>query len=195
MFAIRSSFVETLSELDVSVIFLSNGSVTRHLLPSVGSLGLLSLLHWFYEVLRLPNARLALLRLSLGSAVPSLAATETSESPRFLGDLRAHALTENPGGPVLRLTDEDAVAWGVAVSGFRRCLIPSLGHCLSASRRSVVAFHHLEGFGSRDVHISGLDITACSLAVYASQLSFPVSQSYGHARLASSWWSALSGWD
>ena len=75
----------------------------------------------------------------------------------------------------MRLTVEDAVAWGVAVAAFRRCLIPSLGHCLSASRCSVVAFHHLEGFGSRDVHISGLDVTACSLAVYAAFLpGFPV---------------------
>jgi hypothetical protein len=32
-----------------------------------------------------------------------------------------------------------------------------------------------------------------TLAVYASQLSFPLSRSYGHARLASGWWPAFTG--
>jgi len=71
--------------------------MTRHLLPSAGSLGWLSLLQRYYEVLRLPAARSASLRFALlrGTAAD---ATETSGSPRFLGDPCAHALLSDPGG-------------------------------------------------------------------------------------------------
>ncbi len=89
-----------LFELDVSFIILSNGSVTRHPLPSAGSLGQLSLLHRYNGVLRLPNVLPASRRLSLRYAVPPLFATEASGYPRFLGDLRAHALLTDPGESV-----------------------------------------------------------------------------------------------
>jgi hypothetical protein len=92
---------------------------------------------------------------------------------------------------------------GVAVSdGFRldaaascQCLNPHHGHFLAASWRSVVAFRAANCVGSHNPSITGLNHTACSLVVYASQLSFLASQSYGHARLTSSWWSTLAGWD
>jgi hypothetical protein len=60
--AIRCSFVETESELDVSGIFPSNGSVSRRLLPSAGSLGSVPPLHQYYEALRLLSVRPGTLR-------------------------------------------------------------------------------------------------------------------------------------
>jgi len=87
---------------------------------------------------------------------------------------------------------------GVAVAGsFRpcRCLNPLLGRGLSASWRTGAAFRRNKDVGSHIVLISGLHHTACSLAVYASQLSFTPRGSYGHARLASGWWSTFAGRD
>jgi hypothetical protein len=43
------------------------------------------------------------------------------------------------------------------------------------------------------ISLSKLNHAALVLDVYASQLSFPLSRSYGHARLASSWWPAFTG--
>ncbi len=43
------------------------------------------------------------------------------------------------------------------------------------------------------ISLSKLNHAAHGLAVYASQLSFPLSRSYGHARLASGWWPAFTG--
>ena len=54
-----------------------------------------------------------------------------------------------------------------------------------------VAFRNFNGVGSRDTVISGLNHTAHSLAVYASQGGLP----HRHARLASGWLANLSGWD
>jgi hypothetical protein len=43
------------------------------------------------------------------------------------------------------------------------------------------------------ISLSKLNHAALVLAVYASQLSFPLSRSYGHARLASGWWPTFTG--
>jgi len=118
-----------------------------------------------------------------------------SDLPGSWGTFCAHALTENPGGSALRLTlrmpslGESLLPTSSVPHSSLRSLslrLAALGCCLSPIR----------GFRLPQLRIiSGLNVTACSLAVYASQLSFPVSQSYGHARLASGWWSALSGRD
>ena len=63
------SLVETVSELGVSVIFPSSGSVARRPLPSTGSLGSVPPLPRYYEALRLPAVRPAALRF-LRLAVP-----------------------------------------------------------------------------------------------------------------------------
>src|SRR5882724_3683670 len=68
-FAIRSSFVQTVVEPDVSSIFPSSGSVSRHPLPSTGSLGSVPPLRRYYGNARTPGhpSRLA--------SFPSLGAT------------------------------------------------------------------------------------------------------------------------
>src|ERR1700734_4127209 len=94
-FAIRSSRVETVLELGVSVIFLSNGSVIRrrpllHGVPRVGSPAS-SLL------LRRSDFPAPLLRsLALRSAVPQHIAAEASGSLRFLGNPLRHAVLYDP---------------------------------------------------------------------------------------------------
>src|SRR5438105_18096 len=95
--AIRSSFVEMFREPGVSFIFPSNGSVSRHPLPSTGSLGSVPPLLGYYEMLGRPKP-VPLRFVSLRSAVPPSRA-EVLGPPRFLGDLREHALFYDPGGP------------------------------------------------------------------------------------------------
>src|SRR6266851_7190362 len=70
-FAIRSSFVDTVVELDVSAIFPSNVPASRCSLPSTGSLGLVPPLRQYCKALRLPAAPPASLRF-LRFAVPPL---------------------------------------------------------------------------------------------------------------------------
>jgi len=43
------------------------------------------------------------------------------------------------------------------------------------------------------INLSKLHHVALALAVYASQLSFPLPRSYSHARLASGWWPTSTG--
>ena len=63
----------------------------------------------------------------------------------------------------------------------------TIGRSALPLRRSNVAFRYFEAVGPRDTLVSGLNHTARTLAVYASQ---PRSAD-GHARLASGWWSSL----
>jgi len=53
------------------------------------------------------------------------------------------------------------------------------------------AFRHLYGVGPHGADISGLNHTACTLAVYASQITV----TRIHARLASGWWPTFARWD
>src|SRR5262245_21891374 len=55
--AIRSIFVETVVGLEFPFIFPSNGSVPRQPLPSSGSVGRLSPIRRYYELLRLLGTR------------------------------------------------------------------------------------------------------------------------------------------
>src|SRR5512142_983771 len=91
---------------------------------------------------------------------------------------------------------------GVAVSdGFHldaascRCLNPHLGHL---SRRLVALGCCLPRIQMRRLS-QCLTFGAQSHGLFTRCLrfaaSFLVAQSYGHARLASRWWSALAGWD
>ena len=83
-----------LVELGVSGIVLSIGSAARHPLPSTGSLESVPLLRRYYEMLRLPVARLASLRVSIGNT----AFAEVAGSPRFLENPLVRALLFDPGG-------------------------------------------------------------------------------------------------
>ena len=78
--------------------------------------------------------------------------------------LREHALLFDPGGP------------------------DASGHCDTSD----VAFRAVDDVGSAIGHISRLNHTACSLAVYASRLGLLRSH---HARLASRWRPTLAGQD
>ena len=63
---------------------------------------------------------------------------------------------------------------------------------LSATLQRVdAAFRLYESVGSHVEVISGLNHTACTLAVYAPQRELP----HHHVRLASGWWPALAGRD
>jgi hypothetical protein len=84
---------------------------------------------------------------------------EDGGPPRFLGDLRERALLSDPGGIA----------------------------CARPWRRRDAAFRHFHNVGSRELTLSGLNHTARSLAVYASQPGSP----RHHARLAPGCWPAL----
>lgn len=113
-----------LSELDVSFIFSSNGSISRPPLPSTGSLGSVPPLRRYYERLGLlcalptslrflrsavPSLRpcslqragtlLSLTRVSFSGSLFPLFRTEALRSPTFLGNLRVRALLYDPGEP------------------------------------------------------------------------------------------------
>lgn len=126
------------TELGVSIIVPSNGSIVRHPLPSTGSRGLVPRLPRYYEMLRLLLAHPALL---CGPRVGGTAVAEARRPPRFLENPLERALLYDPGGT-------------------------ALGSACSVKRDG--AFRGSEGVGSHDSHISGLNHTARSFAVYAS---------------------------
>ena len=170
------------------------GSVTRHL-ASLRRIprGSVLRLHRYYQGAPTPAARPAPLpfvrqavprttarreaagsccfRLLVGAAAGAsirrlrLALVETcgfSQVPRQ--PLCEHALLFDPGGP------------------------DASGHCDTPD----VAFRSVDDVGSAIGHISRLNHTACSLAVYASRLGLLRSH---HARLASRWRPTLAGQD
>lgn len=86
--------------------------------------------------------------------------------------------------------------WASQVPGEPQCVHALLfdpGEMVSArpTQHHHAAFRRLEIVGSRGAVISGLNHTACTLAVYASQRRLPVH----HARLASGRWPTFTGWD
>ncbi len=105
-------------ELDVSLIFPSNESVTRQHLSSTGSLGRLSPLRRYYWLLRLPTAHPASLWSPLGSAVPRA----TSSSPRRSAHpARAWGLFFRCPGRSFRRRSDLPGSWGVLL-----CVCPAL---------------------------------------------------------------------
>src|SRR5690242_1843851 len=87
---------------------------------------------------------------------------------------------------------------GVAVcrqlSPSRRCLSPHHPSRFSPPRGASVPPALVEQRRlPTTISLSKLNHAALVLAVYASQLSFPLSRSYGHARLASGWWPTFTG--
>ncbi len=154
--------------------FSPNGPVVRHSLPSTGSLGHFPCFNGYYEGLGLLAARPASLR------IPSNGSTFLAK-----GD---DGISQVPGGPWraclahrprwVRCIQSDHSGWP-SYPLLQRCCLPLW----------------VDGVGTHRHFLSGLNHTAPTLAVYASQLSFPLSQSYGHARLASGWWSTLAGRD
>src|SRR5882724_8147046 len=186
-FAIRSSFVQTVVEPDVSSIFPSSGSVSRHPLPSTGSLGSVPPLRRYYGNARTPGhpSRLA--------SFPSLGATTVRPllsplPPAWGATLQGRGLSR--GSPSRSVGGN---GWASQVPGgpSRACpaLRPRRDRHAKPLRRVDVAFRN---FGTRrlpPLSISGLNHTACALAVYASQPGSPLD----HARLASGWGLALAG--
>src|SRR5712664_2030118 len=186
-FAIRSSFVQTVVEPDVSSIFPSSGSVSRHPLPSTGSLGSVPPLRRYYGNARTPGhpSRLA--------SFPSFGATTVRPllsplPPAWGATLQGRGLSR--GSPSRSVGGN---GWASQVPGgpLRACpaLRPRRDRHAKPLRRVDVAFRN---FGPRrlpPLSISGLNHTACALAVYASQPGSPLD----HARLASGWGLALAG--
>ena len=186
-FAIRSSFVDTVMEPDVSAIFPSNVPVFRCSLPSTGSLGLVPPLLRYCEALRLPAAPPALLRF-LRSAVPPLhlglrSRGHKAQYPRtrdFSPDSRNRTVRRRrqdpqvPGGPSVNVPCSPTPAGPPrSATTALRCCLPPIGQ-----RRL-----------PRQMLISGLNHTARTLAVYASQGGLL----HRHARLASGGWPTLPG--
>lgn len=166
-FAIRSSFVETGTELDVSFIFPSNGSMPRCRplldgVPRVGSpVSALVLRHSDFQLPRLAHSRL------LGGS--GHAAPEKTGSPLFLDD-RRHAC---PGSPIPVEPLEQSPPGPRSL----RFAPPASPSELADPSASTTSF------------LSGSNSAACVLAVYASQPGSPLD----HARLASGWRLCLAG--
>ena len=157
-FAIRSSFVETLAELDVSFIFPSNGSMPRcrsllGRVPRVGS----------------PASALVLRQSDF--QLPHLAHSRLLSGSGYAGESWISLVPRRPSPYVPRLSDPG----GTGEAGLRDD-VPTLrftGAAFRACRR--VGFHH--------VFLSGSNTAAHMLAVYASQPGSPLH----HARLATGW--------
>ena len=167
-FAIRSSLVETVLELGVSVIFPSNGSVIRRRsllggVPRVGS----------------PASSLVLRRSDFPAAPASLACAllggsaarcrgERRDLPGSWGTLHGMPCSMTPVGPSRRAIR--ALPYSLAP----RCCLP-LAHDV----------------GIHDFDISGLE----SHGLHARCLRFAAAVTDVHARLASGWWPTLAGRD
>ena len=112
---------------------------------------------------------------------------------RSWGDLWTHATFSDSGGTLAPSHEDD--------SGAGSCCLPALP---GASVLTIIAVSPPRGAPvlptlveqrrlPTTISLSKLNHVAHALAVYASQLSFPLSRSYGHARLASGWWPAFTG--
>jgi hypothetical protein len=183
--AIRRRPVEMVSGLGVPGIYPSDGLVARHPLPSAGSLGSVPPRRRYYEVLRIPStppAALRFLRLAvsrLHSRFVPVAVGCTGRGPGV-----GHPVP--PAGSLPRRWVGLPGSWGTSVN------VPcsptpagprAPGHCGAATRPSV----KLKTSAPAGRIISGLNRTARSLAVYASQCRSPGH----HARLAPGCWPAL----
>src|SRR5579859_4962278 len=163
--AIRSSFVEMLVELGISVIFPSFDSVSRQPLPSTGSLGSVPPLHRLLRAARIP--RRPRLRFVSFARLYRPRGRRRRGLPGSWGTISVRAPLSDPGG--------------TATPDHRALALPL--------QRDDVAFRYFDGVGSHDTLLSGLNHAARTLAVYASQPPSPTV----HARLASGWWSSLAG--
>ena len=175
------------SRLGVPGISPSGGLVARHPLPSTGSLGSVPPRRRYYEVLRIPSTRpaaLRFLRLAVSRSHPLFAPVAAECN-------RPWAWSWSPGAPAGELPRRWKGlpgSWGTPVSvpcsstpaGSR-----APGHCGAATRPSVEWTTSAPAMMS----ISGLNGTARSLAVYASQPGLP----RHHARLASGRWPSSAG--
>lgn len=96
----------------------------------------------------------------------------------------AHRPRWNPRTLTMRTTLSRGVAvcWRLSPRASASILPRSLSRRLAA--RGCCLPPYLRRRLPRSLLLSGLNHTACPLAVYASRLSFPVARSYGHARLA-----------
>ena len=147
--------------------FPSSGLMARRPLPSAGSLGSVPPLRRYYEALRLPAARpaaLRCLRLAVSRSHPRFAPVAAGCAGRGPG-------VGHPVAPAGTCREGDGAS---QVPGEPRVSVPcsptpagprAPGHCGAATRPSVT----LTTSAPAMMSISGLNRTARSLAVYASQ--------------------------
>ena len=167
------------SRLGVPGIYPSGGLLARRLLPSTGSLGSVPPLHGYYSTLRIPSTRpaaLRCLRLAVSRSHPLFAPVAAECN-------RPRAWSWSPGTSGRELPRRRR-----GLPGSWRTLVNvpcsptpagprAPGHCGAAARPSVP----MTTSAPANFFISGLNRTARSLAVYASQPGLP----RHHARLAS----------
>jgi hypothetical protein len=112
----------------------------------------------------------------------------------FAGSLSELRRCLNPlPSPALVETRQDLPGSWAAPSRTCSALRPRRTGCAKATNdASDVAFRSVDNVGSAIGHLSRLNHTACSLAVYASRLGLLRSH---HARLASRWRPTLAGQD
>jgi hypothetical protein len=175
------------SGLGVPVIFPSGGLMARRFLPSAGSLGSVPPPRGYYGALRLPVARpaaLRRLRLAVSRSHPSFAPAAAGCAGRGPG----------VGHPVPPAGDCREGGGASQVPGEPPRTCPVLrprrdrvrqASCGAATRPSV----RMTTSAPATLIISGLNSTARSLAVYASQCRLPGH----HARLASGRWPSFAG--
>ncbi len=183
--AIRCSRVEMESELDLPGIFPSNGSVSRRLLPSTGSLGSVPPLRRYCEALRLLSGRPGTLRSPLATRYPSPAARFRSSG------WRSRKALPRPG-PFVRWTHPPSSRGDGEISqvpGEPLSACPALTDPGEGRPPRSICWRLLwpSGHGTPSAlatcPISGLYDAAHCLAVYASQTGSP----HAHARLATGW--------
>src|SRR5262249_7849821 len=167
-FAICSSFVDTVVEPDVSAIFPSNVPAFRCSLPSTGSLGLVPPLPRYCEALRLPAAPPASLRF-LRFAVPPLRLGFRSRRGKTLPTAGQELFTGLPQTGFIDGDDRTSQVPGEPL--YERALFFDPGGIFALGRyhASMLPSANTTASASAISIISGLNHTARSLAVYASQ--------------------------
>lgn len=191
--AIRRSFVETDSELCISVVFPSSGSSTRRPLRSAGSLGTVSLLPRYYEALRLLDDHPASLRF-LRSAVPTCAPSRSLPHAPSAAHAGRGLVEPGPSSPGLFHRNRRGLPGSCETPVHARPVLgPRWDGTPDHVRRVACCLASLNSLGSHGFLVSRGSITrlSCSLSTLRGAGSPPPL-----ARLAFGWWSAFAeqGW-
>jgi hypothetical protein len=185
---IRRRPVEIGSRLGVPAIYPSGGLLARRLLPSTGSLGSVPPLPRYYSTLRIPTTHPAALRFLRTGGIP--VASEFRSHGRRMR--RPWAWSWSPG--TSRRESAEKMEGPPRFLGNPKVNVPrsptpagsqAPGHGGTATRPSVSSTTSAPA----SFFISGLNRTARSLAVYASQRRLLGR----HARLASGRWPSSAG--
>ena len=168
--------------------------------PPLGRSGSYPSVHWYYERLRLPIGHPASLWSSLGLAVPTYVSRRRRRRQGLLrswGTSGRAPPSQTPVGP-LRLAMRTTAGAGSCCcpAAFAVMPVPHSSPSIAVSPprgASVLPPPIAQRRLPTTISLSKLNHAAFVLAVYASQLSFSLPRSYGHARLASGWWPAFTG--